>query len=96
MPVLEVELTGGVTGPLREGLPGDYAENGTDALSAGVHPVFVRVLKRALPEGPLLVEEVQALTEAVAMATGRPSDQVHVAYEPSGAGRVSFGGRIVR
>jgi phenylpyruvate tautomerase PptA (4-oxalocrotonate tautomerase family) len=123
MPVLEVELTGGVTGPLREGLaqrladaagaifrtapgqtwvrlrdtlPGDYAENGTDALAAGVHPVFVRVLKRAQPEGPLLVEEVQALTEAVAMATGRPSDQVHVAYEPSGAGRVSFGGRIVR
>ena len=123
MPVLEVELIGGVTGPLRQGLaqrladaagaifrsdpgqtwvrlretsPGDYAENATDASSAEIRPVFVRVLKRALPEGALLAEEVQALTEAVAVATGRPSDQVHITYDPAGAGRVAFGGRLVR
>lgn len=123
MPVLVVELTGGVAGALRQGLaqrladaagavfqsnpgqtwvrihdtlPGDYAENAADASSDGIHPVFVRVMKHALPEGSLLVEEVRALTEAVALATGRPFDQVHVAYDPPGAGRVAFGGRIVR
>ena len=122
MPVLEVELIGGVAGPLRQGLaqrladvagaifgsaPGetwvrlrdtpleDYAENATDAASAGIRPVFVRVLKRSLPESPLLVGEIQALTKAVALETGRPLDQVHVAYDPPGAGRVSFGGRLV-
>ena len=122
MPVLEVELNGGVTGSLRHGLaqrladaagvifrtgagqtwvrlrdalPGDCAENGTDVSSAGIRPVFVRVLRRALPEGPLLADEVQALTEAVALATGRPFDQVHIVYEPAGAGRVAFGGRIL-
>lgn len=73
----------------------DYAENATDASSRGIRPVFVRVLKRALPEPPQLAKEIQALTEAIATATGRRSDRVHVAYDPPGAGRVAFGGRIV-
>jgi len=81
---------------VRETNPTDYAENATDAAAAGVHPVFVRVLKRALPEAAELKREVEALTEAVATETGRPPDQVHVVYEPPGAGRVAFGGRLVR
>lgn len=122
MPVLEVELIGGVASPLRQGLaqrladvagaifgsaPGetwvrlretpleDYAENATDAASAGIRPVFVRVLRRAHPEPALLIEEIQALTGAVALETGRPFDRVHVAYDPPAAGRVSFGGHLV-
>ena len=122
MPILEVELTGGVSGATRSGLaqrladaagaifgsapgetwvrlrdthPKDYAENATDTFAAGIHPVFVRVLKRALPEAPALVQEIQALTDAIAEATGRPPDQVHVAYDPPGTGRVAFGGRLL-
>ncbi|HKQ18505.1 MAG TPA: hypothetical protein VJW75_02045 [Candidatus Eisenbacteria bacterium] len=123
MPILEVELTGGVAGATRSGLaqrladaagaifrsapgetwvrlrdthPRDYAENKTDTFAAGIHPVFVRVLRRALPEEPALAQEIKALTEAVAAATGRPADQVHVSYEPPGAGRVAFGGSLLR
>lgn len=122
MPILEVELTGGVAGSTRAGLaqrladaagavfgsapgetwvrlrdthPGNYAENATDTFAAAIHPVFVRVLKRALPDQPALTKEIQALTAAVALATGRPADQVHVAYDPPGAGRVAFGGRLL-
>lgn len=123
MPILEVELTGGVAAATRSGLaqrladavgaifrsapgetwvrlrdthPENYAENATDTFAAGVHPVFVRVLRRALPDPEPLAQEIKALTEAVAVATGRPADQVHVAYEPPGAGRIAFGGRVVR
>jgi len=123
VPILEVELTGGVSASTRSGLaqrladaagaifgsapgetwvrlrdthPENYAENETDTFAAGVHPVFVRILKRALLEGASLAQEIQALTEAVASATGRPADQVHIAYDPPGAGRVAFGGRLVR
>ena len=122
MPILEVELTGGVAAATRSGLaqrladaagaifrsapgetwvrlrdmhPENYAENKTDTYAAGVHPVFVRVLKRALPEEPALTQEIKSLTEAVASATGRPADQVHVAYDPPGAGRVAFGGVLL-
>jgi len=80
---------------VRETPPADYAENATDAAAAGIQPVFVRVLKRALPDGITLAREVEALTNAVAKETGRPRDQVHVLYEPSGAGRVAFGGQIL-
>ncbi len=122
MPILEVELTGGVAAPARAGLarriadaagalfesapggtwvrvrdvpPADYAENATDAVAAGTQPVFVRVLRRALPDSPALAREIESLAEAVAKETGRPRDQVHVIYEPPGAGRVAFGGRLI-
>ncbi len=80
---------------VREIPQADYAENATDAAAAGIQPVFVRVLKRALPDGITLAREVEALTSAVAKETGRRRDQVHVLYEPSGAGRVAFGGRVL-
>lgn len=122
MPILEVELTGGVARSARAGLArriadavgavfgsapgetwvrvreiphGDYAENATDAAAAGMQPVFVRVLKRALPDTGVLAREVEALAEAVAKETGRPRDQVHVICEPPAAGRVAFGGRLI-
>ena len=119
MPILEVELIGGVPVPdrarlaqrladaagaifhsapgatwvrVRELEPTEYAENATEALTAGVHPVFVGVLKQALPDPEAMAQEVEALTTAVARETGRPRDQVHVIYEPPAAGRASFGG----
>lgn len=80
---------------VREIPSSDYAENATDTAATGIQPVFVRVLKRALPDAVTLAREIEALTSAVAKETGRPRDQVHVVYEPSGAGRVAFGGRIL-
>lgn len=68
-----------------------YAESGGDQ---GYLPIFVRVLKRSLPEGTARVEEVAALASAVAQVCGRPREQVHVIYEPPASGRVAFGGAL--
>ena len=74
--------------------PEAYAENG-GTLPEGVRPVFVSVLKTQPPAGEALVLEVQALTDAVAHACGRPPENVHVIYEPPALGRIAFGGRLV-
>jgi phenylpyruvate tautomerase PptA (4-oxalocrotonate tautomerase family) len=71
-----------------------YAEDGGGP-PAGVHPVFVTVLKARWPERDQLAAEVAQLTAAVAQVCGRPAENVHVAYLPEGAGRVAFGGRLV-
>jgi phenylpyruvate tautomerase PptA (4-oxalocrotonate tautomerase family) len=76
-------------------LPADhYSENGGGP-PAGVIPVFVRVLKSRLPEPDALRAEAQRLAAAVAAVAGRPAENVHIIYEPPGAGRVAFGGRLV-
>lgn len=73
-------------------LPGrQYAENGGAGAAA---PVFVSVLRARLPAPPALAAEALALAEVVALACGRPADQVHISYEPPGAGRIAFGGRL--
>lgn len=69
-----------------------YAESGG---GEDYRPVFVRVLKRELPEEPARGEEIAALTRAVAEVCGWDPRQVHVIYEPAARGRVSFGGRLV-
>ena len=77
----------------------DYAENGSDRAGSdaphGELPVFVSVLARSLPEGDLLAEQVEALTQAIANVCERPAARVHVRYEPEGRGRQAFGGRLV-
>jgi phenylpyruvate tautomerase PptA (4-oxalocrotonate tautomerase family) len=73
--------------------PDSYAENGGAPVSNG--PVFVSVLKRSNPEGEALAKEVRDLTDAIAQACGRPSENVHVRYEVPGAGRQAFGGKLV-
>jgi hypothetical protein len=70
----------------------DYAEDGA-GLPPDVRPVMVRILKADRPEN--LDLEVRALTAAVAAATGRPAENVHLLYEPWGRGRVAFGGTLV-
>ncbi len=77
------------------GLPrGHYAENGGGP-QAGVNPVFVSVLKALLPAPDAIRAEVARLGAAIAEATVRPVENVHIAYLPAGAGRVAFGGEIV-
>lgn len=71
-----------------------YAENGVGPPD-GVYPVFVLVLKARLPAPDPLRAEVSRLAAAIAEATGRPVENVHIAYLPAGAGRVAFGGELV-
>ena len=72
----------------------EYAENGS-RVDADELPVFVTVLKRQLPLGAEMQAEVTALTQAIAQVIHRPAACVHVEYAPAGAGRVSFGGKLV-
>jgi phenylpyruvate tautomerase PptA (4-oxalocrotonate tautomerase family) len=72
-----------------------YAENDESA-PAGRDAVFVTVAKREIPANAVLEMEIARVAEAVAAACGRPRERVHVLYEPPLAGRVAFGGRLVR
>jgi phenylpyruvate tautomerase PptA (4-oxalocrotonate tautomerase family) len=72
-----------------------YAEN-ESRIGDGDLPVFVTVLMRRSPVGADLQAEVTALTQAVAQVVRRPATCVHLEYAPAAAGRVSFGGKLVR
>jgi phenylpyruvate tautomerase PptA (4-oxalocrotonate tautomerase family) len=62
----------------------------------GVFPVFVSVLLRARCGGPGETAcEAERLTHAIAPILERSSENVHILYEPDGAGQVSFGGSLV-
>ena len=71
-----------------------YAEN-ESCLETTDLPVFVRVLKRAVPEGAKLAGEIMELASAIAEITGRPVSCVHVEYAPAARGRLGFGGQLV-
>lgn len=71
----------------------DYAENGRP--NNVLKPVFDSVLKAEPPMGEELKTEIMNLTKIVALAFGRPLENVHVSYAPAAKGRVSFGGKLV-
>jgi hypothetical protein len=71
-----------------------YAEN-ESSLAATELPVFVTVLKRALPEPADLTDEITRLTGSVADVLGRSRNCVHIEYAPAASGRLAFGGRLV-
>lgn len=70
---------------------GCYAENHAQLEEAGL-PVFVTVLQHDRPVGDALQAQSLALARAVARVTGRPTERVHLLFDPPGAGRVAFGG----
>jgi len=70
-----------------------YAENG--GTPEGVYPVFVTVLKSRAPEGSAFEDEITRLTQGIANALNCPKENVHIFYQPDGAGRVAFGGKLV-
>ena len=72
----------------------DYAES-AGGPPDGVYPVFCTVLLARRPRGERLRAQARQLTTAIAEVTGRPADNVHLLYEPQGAGRVVFGGTLV-
>ena len=73
--------------------PDHYAENGN--MPEEVHPIFVTVLKSKVPEGSELENEIAGLTQAIAKVLNRPETNVHILYQPDGAGRVPFGAKLV-
>ena len=76
-------------------LPTDsYAEN--ESCFNEVKPVFVSVLLANLPSEDERARLATRLTEAVSAETGRPKDNVHLFFQPEGAGRASFGGELLR
>jgi phenylpyruvate tautomerase PptA (4-oxalocrotonate tautomerase family) len=70
-----------------------YAEN--NRAPTGVYPVFVTVLRSRVPQGSELQEEIVRLTKVIANVLNRPETNVHIIYQPDGAGRVAFGGKLV-
>lgn len=72
-----------------------YAENLT-TLDETIRPTFVEVLKRSLPDQASLASEAKDIAAAVAEVLFRPRQNVHIVYLPAGAGRVAFGGNLVR
>ncbi len=70
-----------------------YAENLSPA--GGLYPVFVSVLKAALPALRALQAEAAQLAAAVAQVCNRPQENVHILYLPEGIGRVAFGGSLL-
>jgi phenylpyruvate tautomerase PptA (4-oxalocrotonate tautomerase family) len=72
-----------------------YAESGGADADADTGPVFVEIISRRAPGGRQLSSVVVDVVRAVARATGRPAERVHVIFAPDGAGRIAFGGRLV-
>ena len=70
-----------------------YAEN--NGKPASVYPVFVTVLKSRVPQGSELEEEIARLTKVIANVLNRSETNVHIFYQPDGAGRIAFGGKLV-
>lgn len=71
-----------------------YGENG--GMPDRVYPIFITITKAELPVPEELGDEVRKITGAVAQICSRPSQNVHVIYQPSAKGRVAFGGKLVR
>ena len=68
-----------------------YAENG----GADSRPLIVTLLQADLPSGDALRQQVDRLTQAIATTAEHPFKNVHLVLEPSGRGRVAFGGKLV-
>jgi phenylpyruvate tautomerase PptA (4-oxalocrotonate tautomerase family) len=84
----------GTTWVKLRGLPAEnYAENEMPGRS--IYPVFVSILRAALPPPDRLQAEITQLAGIIAQTCGRPAENVHLCYEPAGAGRVAFGGKLV-
>lgn len=69
-----------------------YAESGGQS---AIKPVFVSILRRTLPDPAARATMSRAIATLVGDLMGRSSENVHVIWEPPGAGRVAFGGELL-
>ncbi len=72
-----------------------YAENGTTLTEQDL-PVFVSLFLAHPPQGAEFEAQVVAVGRAVAQCFARAPQRVHVEYAPAAAGRMAFGGVVVR
>lgn len=72
-----------------------YAENLVQP-GPEVRPVIVEILKSEMETEENLAIEAAAVCALVAQILGRPTECVHLVYEPAARGRVAFGGKLVR
>jgi phenylpyruvate tautomerase PptA (4-oxalocrotonate tautomerase family) len=77
-------------------VPCDAAHYAENEIEGAPRSVFVRVILRALPEEDALAERARAITRVVAAASERAEEDVHVYFDPPAAGRIAFGGELVR
>jgi phenylpyruvate tautomerase PptA (4-oxalocrotonate tautomerase family) len=77
-------------------LPRDrYAENQT-RIDQSTRPVFITVLKSRLGDENELAAEAKAIAGTVSGILGRSVQNTHVLFQPDAAGRIAFGGELVR
>jgi len=69
-----------------------YAENGA---SETLLPVFVSILQGKDPSADKRKEQSLALATVIAEVCERRTENVHILFQPEGAGRVAFGGVLM-
>lgn len=70
-----------------------YAENDIDVAPA---PFFVEMLVRAWPSEEVRATQSTAVCTAIARTLDVKVERVHLLWAPPAAGRVAFGGELVR
>lgn len=68
-----------------------YAENGAGPPD-GVRPVFIRVILADSGTAAEKAAWARALADACASIMNRPTENIHILFEPSAGGRIAFGG----
>ncbi len=71
----------------------NYAENGG---AAAGYPMLVSLLQAEPSSGDAQQEQIAALAQAIAHASGHPLENIHILVEPAAKGRIAFGGRLQR
>jgi phenylpyruvate tautomerase PptA (4-oxalocrotonate tautomerase family) len=71
-----------------------YAESST-ARPVGAKAIFVTITHRKLSARARLRREASEISRIVGKICHRSPEQVHVIYEPPGAGRIAFGGQLI-
>lgn len=74
---------------------GQYAEN-QEVVDQSIRPVFVTVLKADSGDEQLRASEAKAIADEVSRLLQRPVQNTHILFQPDAAGRIAFGGELVR
>jgi phenylpyruvate tautomerase PptA (4-oxalocrotonate tautomerase family) len=79
----------------RAALAGTVSGTISGTTAATMAPVFAHVLRYQLPEQAQLRSDARAMADIIADHLGRPSENIHIIFEPSARGRIAFGGELV-
>jgi len=76
-------------------LPREYYAENADT-SVDLRPIFVSILMSKNPSAETMGHQAEELSRSFGMACDRPKENVHVLYQVAAAGRVAFGGELVK